>query len=67
MTEAVFLHSARMGGRPIQSPRRPPGETLVDLAAVGMHYDKDGSIGSAIIHEQFVPVPARPLVSPASE
>jgi hypothetical protein len=40
---------------------------LVDLAAVGMHYYKDGSIGSAIIHEQFVPVPARPLVSPASE
>ena len=49
-----------------------PGEMLVDVAAVGIcgadrqHY-KDGGIGSAIVHEQFVPGPARALVSPASE
>jgi L-iditol 2-dehydrogenase len=49
-----------------------PGETLVNVAAVGicgsdLHYYKDGGIASAIIHDQFVPGPARPLVSPASE
>ena len=38
-------------------------EALIDVAAVGicgsdLHYYKDGGIGSAIIHEQFVPGPA---------
>ena len=37
-----------------------PGETLLDVAAVGLcgsdlHYYKDGGIGSAAIHEPFVP------------
>jgi hypothetical protein len=45
-----------MRGRPINLREGGPGETLVDVAAVGMcgrdlHYYKDGGIGSAIIHE----------------
>ena len=47
-------------------------EGRVEVAAVGicgsdLHYYKDGGIASAIIREQFVPGPAWPLVSPASE
>ena len=61
-----------MRGRPINLREGGPGETLVDVAAVGMcgrdlHYYKDGGIGSAIVYEPFVPGPAQALVSPASE
>jgi L-iditol 2-dehydrogenase len=73
MNEAVFLHGAP-DFRVVPSNRREgrPDETLVDIAAVGicgsdLHYCKCGGIGSAIIHEQFVPGPARALVRPASE
>jgi L-iditol 2-dehydrogenase len=72
MNEAVFLRGARNARVALFNLREDrPGETLVDIAAVGicgsdLHYYK-GGIGSAIIHEQFVPHPARPLVSPASE
>ena len=73
MNEAVFLHGAP-DFRVAPSNRREgrSDETLIDVAAVGicgsdLHYYKDGGIGSAIIHEQFVPGPARALVSPASE
>jgi hypothetical protein len=53
-----------MRGRPINLREGRHGGTKVDVASVGicgsdLHYQKDGSIGSAIIHEQFVPGPAR--------
>jgi len=73
LNEAVFLHGARDARTALFNLRECcPGETLVDVGAVGicrsdLHYYKDGGIGSAIIHEQFVPGPARALVSPASE
>ena len=71
MNEAVFLRGARDARSP-SICASGPGETLVDVVAVGMcgsdlHHYNDGGIGSAIIHEQFVPGPARALVSPASE
>jgi L-iditol 2-dehydrogenase len=72
MNEAVLLHGARDARVALFNLRESrPGETLVEVAAVGicgsdLHCYK-GGIGSAIIHEQFVPGPARPLVSPASE
>jgi L-iditol 2-dehydrogenase len=73
MNDAVFLHGPRdVRVAPFNLPEGRSGETLIDVAAVGicgsdLHYYKDGGIGSAIIHEQFVPGPARALVSPASE
>jgi hypothetical protein len=73
MNEAVFLHGSRdVRVAPINLREGRPGETLVDVAAVGicgsdLHYYRDGGIGSVIIHEQFVPVPATALVRPASK
>jgi L-iditol 2-dehydrogenase len=61
MNEAVFLHGARdVRVAPINLRERCPGETLIEVAAVGicgsdLHYYKDGGIGSAIIHEPFIP------------
>jgi L-iditol 2-dehydrogenase len=61
-----------MRGRPINLREGRPGEMLVDVAAVGicdsdLHHCNDGGIGSANIHERFVPSPARASVSRASE
>ena len=73
MNEAVFLHGARDARVALFNLREGRSdETLIDVAAVGicgsvLHYYKDGGIGSAVIHEQFVPGPARALVSPVSE
>ena len=73
MNQAVFLHGTP-DFRVATSNRRESlyDETLIDVAAVGicgsdLHYYKDGGIASAIIHEQFVPGPARALASLASE
>ena len=65
MNKGVFFHRARdVRVAPINLREGRPGETLIDVAAVGicgsdLHYYKDGGIGSAIIHEQF----ARPGAS----
>ena len=73
LNEAVFLHGARDARVALFNLREGLlGETLVDVAAVGvcgsdLQYYNDGGIRLAIIHEQFVPGPARPLVSLASE
>jgi threonine dehydrogenase-like Zn-dependent dehydrogenase len=73
MNEAVFLHGVRDARVALFNLREGRSdETLIDVAAVGicssdLHYCKAGGIGSAIIHEQLVPGPARQLVSPASE
>ena len=73
MNEAVFLRGPRDAKvAPFDLREGRPGETLVDVAAVGicgsdLHYYKDGGIGSANIHEQFVPSAARALASLASE
>jgi L-iditol 2-dehydrogenase len=73
MNEAVFLRGPRDArGALFNLHEGRPRETLVDVAAVGicgsdLHYYKDGGIGSAIIHEQFVPSAARALASLASE
>ena len=73
MSKAVFLHGSRDARVVPFNPREGRSdETLIDVAAVGicgsdLHYYKDGGIGSANIREQFVPSPARALVSPASE
>jgi L-iditol 2-dehydrogenase len=61
MSEAVFLHGARdvrVGPYNLREGR--PGETLIDVAAVGicgsdLHYYKDGAIGSAKVGDGFVP------------
>jgi L-iditol 2-dehydrogenase len=61
MNEAVFFHRARdIRVAPINLREGRPGETLIDVAAVGicgsdLHYYKDGGIGSAVIHEPFIP------------
>jgi L-iditol 2-dehydrogenase len=61
MNEAVFLHGSRdVRLAPINLREGRPGETLIDVAAVGicgsdLHYYKDGGIGSALIHEPFIP------------
>ena len=73
MIEAVLLHGAGDARvAPFNLREGRPGETLVDVAAVGirgadLHYYKDGGTGSAIIREQFVPRPGSSVVSPASE
>jgi L-iditol 2-dehydrogenase len=61
MSRAVFLHApgdARVA--PFNLREGAPGETLLDVAAVGLcgsdlHYYKDGGIGAAAISEPFVP------------
>jgi L-iditol 2-dehydrogenase len=64
MNEGVFLRGARDARVALFNLREgSPGETLVDVTAVGicgadLHYYKDGGIGSAIIHDPFVPGPA---------
>jgi L-iditol 2-dehydrogenase len=61
MSRAVFLHAAGDARvAPFNLREGAPGETLLDVAAVGLcgsdlHYYKDGGIGSAIIKEPFVP------------
>ena len=61
MSQAVFLHGPRdVRVSPYNLRDGRPGETLIDVAAVGicgsdLHYYKDGGIGSAIIHEPFIP------------
>jgi len=61
MNDAVFLH----GPREVRVARfnlreGRSDETLIDVAAVGicgsdLHYYKDGRIGSATIHDPFIP------------
>jgi L-iditol 2-dehydrogenase len=61
MSRALFLHGphdARVA--PFNLREGEDGETLLDVAAVGLcgsdlHYFKDGGIGSAVIREPFVP------------
>ena len=61
MSRALFLHGphdARVA--PFNLREGQEGETLLDVAAVGLcgsdlHYYKDGGIGSAVIREPFVP------------
>lgn len=61
MSRAMFLHGpydARVS--PFNLREGQDGETLLDVAAVGLcgsdlHYYKDGGIGSALIREPFVP------------
>jgi L-iditol 2-dehydrogenase len=61
VSHAVFLHAAGDARyAPFNLRDGAPGETLLDVAAVGicgsdLHYYKDGGIGSAIITEPFVP------------
>ena len=61
MNKAVFFHGSRdVRVAPINLREGRPGETLIDVAAVGicgsdLHYYKEGGIGSAIIHEPFIP------------
>lgn len=61
MSHAVFLHGAHDARyAPFNLREGAAGETLLDVAAVGLcgsdlHYYKDGGIGSAIITEPFVP------------
>ncbi len=61
MNQAVFLHGARdMRVSPINLREGRPGETLLEVAAVGicgsdLHYYKDAGIGAATIREAFVP------------
>ena len=61
MTEALFLHGPREARVSPFNPREGrPNEVLIEVAAVGicgsdLHYYKDGGIGSAVIHEPFVP------------
>ena len=65
MNDAVFLHGPRdVRAAPLNLREGRSDETLIDVAAVeicgsDLHYYKDGGIGSAIIHEQIVPGPAR--------
>ncbi|MGG5823897.1 zinc-dependent alcohol dehydrogenase [Falsiroseomonas sp. HW251] len=61
MSRALFLHAAHDARvAPFNLREGRPGETLLDVAAVGLcgsdlHYYKDGGIGSATIREPFVP------------
>lgn len=61
MTRALFLHAAHDARvAPFNLREGRPGETLLDVAAVGLcgsdlHYYKDGGIGSAEIRAPFVP------------
>jgi L-iditol 2-dehydrogenase len=61
MNQAVFLHGSRdVRVAPINLREGRPGETLIEVAAVGicgsdLHYYKDGGIGSAVIREPFIP------------
>ncbi len=61
MSHAVFLHAAGDARiAPFNLREGAPGETLLDVAAVGLcgsdlHYYKDGGIGSAVIATPFVP------------
>lgn len=61
MSHAVFLHAAGDARvAPFNLREGAPGETLIDVAAVGLcgsdlHYYKDGGIGSAVIVSPFVP------------
>jgi L-iditol 2-dehydrogenase len=61
MSRAVFLHAARdVRVAPFNLREGRPGETLLNVAAVGLcgsdlHYYKDGGIGSATIKTPFVP------------
>jgi L-iditol 2-dehydrogenase len=61
MSHAVFLHAAGDARvAPLNLREGAPGETLIDVAAVGLcgsdlHYYKDGGIGSAVIASPFVP------------
>ncbi|GGH16342.1 L-idonate 5-dehydrogenase [Alsobacter metallidurans] len=61
MSQAVFIHAARDARiAPFNLREGAPGETLLDVAAVGLcgsdlHYYKDGGIGAATITEPFVP------------
>ena len=61
MSKALFLHAARDARvAPYNLREGRPGETLLDVAAVGLcgsdlHYFKDGGIGSAMIEAPFVP------------
>ena len=61
MSRALFLHAARDARvSPYNLREGWPGETLLDVAAVGicgsdLHYYKDGGIGTATIEEPFVP------------
>ena len=61
MNEAVFLHGARdVRVAPINLRDGRPGETLIEVAAVGicgsdLHYYRDGGIGSTVVHHPFIP------------
>src|SRR6516165_1880051 len=61
MNDAVFLHGPRdVRVAPFNLREGRSDETLIDVAAVGicgsdLHYYKDGGIGSAIIHDPFIP------------
>lgn len=61
MSHALFLHAAGDARvAPFNLREGAAGETLLDVAAVGLcgsdlHYYKDGGIGSAVISTPFVP------------
>ena len=61
MSKALFLHAAHDARvAPFNLREGRPGETLLDVAAVGLcgsdlHYYKDGGIGAAQIRQPFVP------------
>ena len=61
MNSAVFLHGARdIRFEKYQPPAPVSGETMLDIAAVGvcgsdLHYYKDGGIGGAVINTPFIP------------
>jgi L-iditol 2-dehydrogenase len=61
MNDAVFLHGPRdVRVAPFNLRESRSDETLINVAAVGicgsdLHYYKDGGIGSAIIHDPFIP------------
>jgi L-iditol 2-dehydrogenase len=61
MSRAFFIHGAHDARvSPFNLREGRPGETLLDVAAVGicgsdLHYYKDGGIGAATIEEPFVP------------
>ncbi|WP_181699058.1 zinc-dependent alcohol dehydrogenase [Chthonobacter albigriseus] len=61
MSTALFIHGAYDARvAPFNLREGMPGETLLDVAAVGLcgsdlHYYKDGGIGAAVIKAPFVP------------
>lgn len=61
MSRALYLHGAYDARvAPFNLREGRPGETLLEVAAVGLcgsdlHYFKDGGIGSAVIRAPFVP------------